>query len=74
MNAPGSTPIWNNVPVKAASTGVSGSVLISTNNLSDVQSAVQSRINLGLGTAALSGVGDFDSVGSAAAALRTAEA
>lgn len=46
--------------------------LLASNNLSDVQSAVQARGNLGLGTAATHAVGDFDASGAASTALGSA--
>ena len=49
-------------------------VLLQANDLSDLNSAPTARTNLGLGSAALSNTGDFDSAGTAASAVSAHEA
>lgn len=70
--APG--PIYNDVAAQGAGSASNTTFLLAANNLSDVVSRTLARINLGLGTAALSQTTDFDASGAAATALAQAEA
>src|ERR1700728_2664564 len=67
-------PIFNDISAQTSGTAANTTPLLAANNLSDLTSVTQARINLGLGTAAIASASAFDPAGAAASALAAAEA